>query len=94
MKLAELRALENEIIAGLRLRAQEGDNKASKIILNHLRKISKDIAIWQQNKDNEHNTKTTGKIQNRSNSPRRNAPIKKDSASPSADRQFTRDDFR
>ena len=46
MKISELQALEAEQIEGLRERAAKGDNEAARVLLEHLRKVSKAIEAW------------------------------------------------
>lgn len=51
MKVSDLVERELEMLEALRKRGLEGDNEASKIYLEQLRRISDDIANWQQKKD-------------------------------------------
>lgn len=51
MKLRELIQIEEEVIAGLRRRAAEGDNEAAQVLLDHLRAQSEAISKWQKAKD-------------------------------------------
>lgn len=58
MKLTELRAIEAKLIGGLRQRAASGDNEAAKVLLEHLRAISKAISEWQEKKPKKDETQT------------------------------------
>lgn len=51
MKLSDLIELETETISALRARAQNGDNHAARVLLEHLRKTSEALSQWKRNKE-------------------------------------------
>lgn len=53
MKITELQKLENEQIANLRRMSMEGNTDAARVLLEHLRCVSKAITEWKKDKDRD-----------------------------------------
>lgn len=53
MKIKDLIEIENEQIVLLRKRSTEGDNDAARVLLEHLRYVSENIAKWKKEKDRQ-----------------------------------------
>ncbi len=50
MSIKELTAISDELVAGLRRQARDGNAQAAGILLKHLRGVSKDIDKWKRDK--------------------------------------------